>query len=186
MKKHLHYLGALPAVLWLTSAVLTAQPAPGPDDPSMPPPPEQFSPEGPGQDDPLRQHLFPPETILRSARQINLTEAQRTALKDLAMENQRLHANLRWDLRECKDKLEMLLEKDTVDESAARAQLAKILDLENQLKKAHFESALKIRALLTPEQLKTLRALPPGRPARPFHKMDAGPGPNRKAMDRKP
>jgi hypothetical protein len=80
---------------------------------------EAAPPPGP---DPLAQHVFAPDLVMRHAAEIGLDEKQRTAVKDAVIRMQSRFLDLQWDMQAESEKLAKLLEAQTVDETAVLAQ----------------------------------------------------------------
>lgn len=147
-------LRALVAVLGMIGALLIAQAgraetpdgAPG-GPPGGRPPRHQGPPHGP-------PHGPPPieRTLERYADQLQLSEAVRTEIDQLARSSRADTDALRERLRGLHDEMRALLSQDAPDEAAVMAQVEKISASEAELQKLRLRSMLRIRALLTPEQ----------------------------------
>ncbi|HKQ38427.1 MAG TPA: periplasmic heavy metal sensor [Verrucomicrobiae bacterium] len=106
----------------------------------------------PHRPDPLAEHLFPPDLIMQNAEEINLTDEQRDKI-----EAEMRKAHERFDEMQAKrekllEEAEAVLKKDRIDESAALAQLEKVLNQERELRRAHLSLMIALKNKLTPEQ----------------------------------
>jgi Spy/CpxP family protein refolding chaperone len=126
-------------------AVLAAAPARA----QQPPPPP----------DPLAQHVFAPELVMRHAAEIGLDDTQRAAVKEAVVKMQSRFLDLQWDLQAEVEKLARLLQASPVDETAVLAQADKVMGLERDVKKAHLALLVRIKNLLTGAQKAKLTEL---------------------------
>lgn len=114
--------------------------------------------------------FYTPQLIMRNQNEINLTEAQRDNIQKMMNEMQAAHTDVRWNIQNEMEKLQNLMDAETVDVSEAMNQLDNVLALENELKKSQFEMMAKIKNELTTEQksrldeLKAERRRPPSPP----------------------
>lgn len=109
--------------------------------------------------DPVGEQVFPPDLVLQHQKAIALTDAQRSAL---IAEIKRVHGTLveyQADLARNVERLVDILKPDRVEEAQALAQLDLVLATEREIKRQHIALAARIKNLLTPEQLRQLRAL---------------------------
>ncbi len=114
---------------------------------------------------PFLDQLFPPEQIMRNQTEIGLTAPQQAAITQAMTETHAKLIDLQWKLEAATQALTKILEKETVDETAALAQWEQVTNIEQQVKKTHFTLLIRIKNQLTPsqqEKLKTLRPAPPG------------------------
>lgn len=108
--------------------------------------------------------------------QLELTEAQRTKLRDLHESHARKAVQRRADLQLAQMDLRKLLRADRPEQGAINAQVDKITRLRAEGLKSAIDTRLQARAVLTPEQWKALHA--PRRPMSPpmmKHDMMDGP-----------
>lgn len=115
-------------------------------------------PPGPGQD-PLAQHLFAPDLVMRHAAEIGLDEKQRAAIKDAVIKMQSKFLDLQWEVQAESEKMARLLEASTVDETAVLAQADKVMALERDVKRTHLSLLVRVKNLLTEPQREKLREL---------------------------
>src|SRR5262245_50347589 len=168
-------IAAVFAIAFLFATVANAQ------EPGQPGPP----PNGPGADnapnrpphppnpDPLAHLMFPPDMIMNHARQLNLTDEQKTFMRSEIQKTTASFQDLQWKLQ---DQVELLMEtmkSTSVNEQQALAQLDKVLDLEREIKRLHIGLAVRLKNRLTPEQQEQLHQMRPdhrpGMPGGPDH-----------------
>jgi Spy/CpxP family protein refolding chaperone len=111
------------------------------------------------QPDELAQSLFPPDGVLKYREEIALDDRQSKALKELVEQAQSRFVALQWDLQDEVGKLARLLRSPRVDETAALAQVDRVLSQEREVKKAQLTLLIRIKNLLTPEQQQKLATL---------------------------
>lgn len=109
--------------------------------------------------DPLAQHVFPPELVMRHAADIGLDDRQRAAVKDAVVKTQAKVLDVQWDVQAEAEKLTRLLQASPVDEAAVLAQADKVMALEREVKKTHLSMLVRIKNLLTDAQRARLTEL---------------------------
>jgi Spy/CpxP family protein refolding chaperone len=114
----------------------------------------QTPPAGAGDD--IAQNLFAPDLVFKYRQDIGLDEAQSKALKDLVQKAQSRFLDLQWDMQAEAGKLAQLLRAPRIDETAALAQIDKVLGMEREVKKAQLSLLVRIKNLLTPAQQQRL------------------------------
>jgi Spy/CpxP family protein refolding chaperone len=114
------------------------------------------------------EHVFPPEVVMRYQSELGLTSAQQEAMTQIMAETQAKLVELQWKFEGAMQALTKMLEKATVDETAALAQWDQLSGVEQQIKKMHLSLLLRIKNQLTPSQQEKLRALRPPRPGLRF------------------
>jgi Spy/CpxP family protein refolding chaperone len=114
--------------------------------------------EGPS-DDPVARAVFPPDLVMKHSQEINLDDRQRAAIKEQAQKAQAQAMDAQLDLQAESQKLVRLLQGRPVDETAALAQVDKVLALERQVKRAQILLLVRIKNLLTEAQQARLTAL---------------------------
>ena len=166
-------IAALFAVAFLFATVATAQ---QPGQPMHPPaapgadnlPPNH--PHPPGPPDPLADLMFPPDMIMNHARQLNLTEEQKTFMRSEIQKATTSFQDLQWKLQDQVEQLHETMKSTSVNEQQALAQLDKVLDIEREIKRLHIGLAVRLKNQLTPEQqdqLHKMRMDHPGMPGGP-------------------
>src|SRR5215813_14404514 len=146
------------AVAFLIATVVTGQQPPqspnppGPDnapDHPMPPP----------NPDPLAHLMFPPDMIMAHARQLNLTEDQKTFMRSEIQKTTATFQDLQWKLQDQMELLQETMKSTSVNEQQALAQLDKVLDVEREIKRLHIGLAVRLKNRLTPEQQEQLNKM---------------------------
>ena len=91
---------------------------------------------------------------------LDLTDAQREKLRDIHEAAARKSVQRRADIQLARMDLRKLMRAESPSASSVNAQIDKISRLEADGMKAHFDTFMQARAVLTPEQLKKLRSGP--------------------------
>jgi Spy/CpxP family protein refolding chaperone len=138
----------LALALTLCAAALRAQqpgsgtPGPGPQPP----------------DDPLARVLYPPELVMQHQQDIALKPEQRAVITKAIQDFQTRVVDLQWRMQDQSQKLASLLDKPSVDQAAALAQVDDVLGVEREVKRAHITLLIQIKNALTAEQQAKLSA----------------------------
>lgn len=111
------------------------------------------------QKDPFQGKLFAPNVILDNRDELNLTREQLTAIRAAVVEVQGDIAEHEWDLREAYQQVLADLDESPVDEEKILAGVEKALLAENEVKKRQVALLIKLRNLLTDEQMEILQSL---------------------------
>ena len=101
-----------------------------------------------------RRHNFK-----KIANKLGLTDAQKAQVKAIFQANQEVAKPIYTNLRTERKNLQALLHADTLDETAIRAETAKISGIQADLNVNRAKVGIQFRAILTPEQLATLKSL---------------------------
>ena len=112
-----------------------------------------------GQADVFKGKLFPPNIILEHQDQLNLSKEQFTAIRAAVVEVQGNVAEHEWDLREAYMKVMADLDEVPVNEEKIMTNVQAALLAENQVKKMQVTMLIRLRNLLTDEQIQTLQGL---------------------------
>lgn len=128
--------------------------------PTVPPVPDM---------DPLGDVMFPPDLIMRHARELGLTDEQKSFMRGEIQRTTTQFIDLQWQLQDAMEALHQTLEGNTVNEQQALAHLDKVLDTEREIKHLHVGLGIRIKNHLTPEQQAMLQrmriaASPDGQP----------------------
>jgi len=115
-------------------------------------------PAAPGQD-PLAQHVFAPDLVMRHATEIGLDEKQRAAIKDAVIKMQSKFLDVQWEVQAESEKMVRLLQASPVDESAVLAQADKVMALEREVKRTHLSLLVRVKNILTDPQREKLKEL---------------------------
>ena len=111
------------------------------------------------QRDPFQGKLFAPNVILENRDALDLTREQFTAIRGAVVEVQGDIAEHEWDLREAYQQVLSDLDEKPVDEDKILAGVEKALLAENEVKKRQVALLIRLRNLLTDEQMATLQSL---------------------------
>src|SRR6185503_15648498 len=169
-------IAAVFAIAFLFATVASAQqpgqpmhPPNGPGADNLPP----NHPHPPGPPDPLAHLMFPPDMIMNHARELNLTDEQKTFMRSEIQKATTSFQDLQWKLQDQVELLHQTMKSTSVNEQQALAQLDKVLDLEREIKRLHIGLAVRLKNRLTAEQQEQLHnmrmdhPLGPGGPDRP-------------------
>ena len=102
--------------------------------------------------------LFPPNVILQHQQELELSKEQFTAIKAAVVEVQANVAEHEWDMREAYLNLMSELDKSPVDEGRVMELVEKALLAENEVKKEQVVMLIRLRNLLTDDQVEFLEA----------------------------
>ena len=102
--------------------------------------------------------LVPPDLLVRAQAEVPLTEDQRRQLQEVTDIMETRFPELRKRLEKETEALAAIVKPERVDLAAALAQLGKVFDVENEMKRAHLGFMLAIKHQLTPEQQAKLAA----------------------------
>ncbi len=121
---------------------------------------QQPQPQPPGPDqDPISRQLFPPELIMAHQDELNLQDKQRTALRAEVVKLQTKVVDLQWQLSEDAEKLSSMLKSPPIDEAKALEQADRVMSTEREIKRLHLGMLIRIKNLMTPEQVAKLQEL---------------------------
>jgi Spy/CpxP family protein refolding chaperone len=119
---------------------------------------QQPQPQPPG-DDPIGRYLVPPDQIMGHSQELNLQEKQRAAIKAEVQKAQSKFIDAQWDMKEETEKMVRLLQQTPADEARILDQADKVMALEREIKKTQLSMLIRIRNVLTAEQMAKLDAL---------------------------
>lgn len=140
--------------------------------PNVPNPANAPNPPNP---DPLADVMFPPDLILSHARELQLTDEQKTFMRGEIQKTMIAFNELQWKLQDEMESFHDMLKASSVNEPQALAELNKVLDIEREIKRLHMSLGIRLKNHLTPDQqaeLQRMRMGPrmppgPGGPPRP-------------------
>ena len=112
-----------------------------------------------GQADVFKGKLFPPNIILEHQDELNLSKEQFTAIRTAVVEVQGNGAEHEWDLREAYQRAMAELDESPVDEDKVLENIDAVLRAENEVKKLQVAMLIRLRNLLTDEQMAYLRSV---------------------------
>ena len=108
--------------------------------------------------DVFKGKLFPPNVILEHQAELGLSKQQFTAIKKAVVEVQANVAEHEWDVREAYVAIMAELDKSPIDEDKALEYVGAALLAENQVKKQQMAMLIRLRNLLTAEQIAYLES----------------------------
>jgi Spy/CpxP family protein refolding chaperone len=121
--------------------------------------------------DPLHDVMFPPGMILDHARQLNLTDDQKSYMRGEIQKTTTSFNELQWNLQDQMEQLHEMMKAPLVNEEQVLGQLNRVLDIEREIKRLHFGLAVRLKNKLTPSQQEELQKLRmgqhPGMPGPP-------------------
>ncbi len=109
--------------------------------------------------DVFKGKLFPPNIILEHQDELNLSKDQFTAIRAAVVEVQGNVAEHEWDLREAYQRAMADLDESPVDEGKVLENIDAALQAENQVKKLQVAMLIRLRNLLTDEQMAYLQSV---------------------------
>jgi Spy/CpxP family protein refolding chaperone len=144
------------AALLLTTAACWAQfqPAGRPQDQGQPGMPGLL-PQPPA----FIEDFVPPELIMQNQQVLGLSDEQKKAIREIMKKSVSDFTDLQWQESSEQETMGSLLKQEKVDEAKAIAQLDKLLNIENGIKRLHMSTMIKVKNLLTPEQQAKLRTI---------------------------
>ena len=119
----------------------------------------QAAAQQPPQQDPIAEHLVPPDLIMAHQEELGLQEKQKTAIKSEVLKAQPKFLESQWQLGEETQKMIALLRATPIDEAKVLEQADRIMALEREVKRTHLTLLIRLKNLLTPEQRKTLEQI---------------------------
>jgi hypothetical protein len=108
--------------------------------------------------DVFKGKLFAPNIILEHQAELNLNKQQFTAIRNAVVEVQGNMAGFEWDLREAYLKLMAELDKAPIDEKRVLEYASAAMLAENEVKKQQMLMLIRLRNLLTDEQIEFLQS----------------------------
>ena len=148
-------VGIFAAALLLSGVLISAQqpgpqPAPGQQSQGHPPHPPM---------DPLGDAMFPPDMIMQHARELDLTQEQKSFMRSEIQKTTTRFNELQWQLQDAMEALHEIMKANSVNEQQALAQLDKVLDAEREIKHLHIGMGIRIKNQLTAEQQTKLQSM---------------------------
>lgn len=110
-----------------------------------------------GDGDVFKGKLFPPNVVLEHQDALRLTKEQFTAIRAAVVEVQSNVAEYEWDLRIAYQEVLAELDKAPIQSSRVLELIDAALAAENEVKKLQVAMLIKLRNLLTDEQMDYLR-----------------------------
>jgi Spy/CpxP family protein refolding chaperone len=149
-------------LLLATTNPAWAQPQPA-ETPNAPRPPaaSQMAPRpvppASGQPDLMEENLFAPELIMQHQKALGLTEEQRTAIRGEMQKVMPRFTDLQWQQSAEAEAMAALLKQERPNEKEVLAQLDRLLNIENEIKRLHTGMLVRLKNTLTPQQQAQLR-----------------------------
>jgi Spy/CpxP family protein refolding chaperone len=112
----------------------------------------------PPADDPFGNRLLPIELIMAFRKQIDLTPEQNKHIGELVVALQTSVASKQWEMQSAYFELIEVLDQPTIDETRATALAKRAIDTENEIKVEQLRLLIRLRNLLSAEQIAYLRA----------------------------
>jgi len=110
-------------------------------------------------DDPIGRYLVPPDLIMSHSQELNLIDKQRAAIKSEVQKAQAKFIDVQWDMKEETEKMVRLLQQTPADEARILEQADKVMSLEREIKKTQLALLIRIRNVLTAEQMAKLEEI---------------------------
>jgi len=111
------------------------------------------------QKDVFKGKLFPPNVILEHQSELGLSKDQFTAIRAAVVEVQAGVAEHEWDMREAYQALMQELDKTPIDEDRVLDHANVALLAENQVKRKQMTMLVRLKNLLTAEQISYLESV---------------------------
>lgn len=112
-----------------------------------------------GNSDVFRGKLFPPRLILENQEELDLSRDQFTSIREAVVEVQTNVAEHEWDMREAYLRIMDELDADPIDEERVMEIANEALLAENEIKKQQMAMLIRVRNLLTDEQVEYLQSI---------------------------
>jgi len=112
-----------------------------------------------GKEDVFKGKLFPPNVILENQAELNLSKEQFTAIRAAVVDVQANIAEYEWDMREAYLKMMAELDKAPIDERIVLGHVTAALAAENEVKKHQVAMLVRLKNLLTDEQVAYLESV---------------------------
>lgn len=110
------------------------------------------------EEDPFEGRLFAPELIMANRNAIGLTSEQNRQIGELVVAVQQAVAGRTWEMQSAYFELMEVLDEPVVDEDRAISLAKQAVDSETEIKLEQMRLLIRLRNLLTPEQVAVLHA----------------------------
>jgi Spy/CpxP family protein refolding chaperone len=111
------------------------------------------------KDDVFKGKLFAPNVILENQAELELSKQQFTEIKRAVVDVQANVAEHEWDVREAYQSILAELDSTPIDEAQVLEYVDAALRAENEVKKLQVAMLIKLKNLLTPEQVAYLESI---------------------------
>lgn len=108
-------------------------------------------------EDPFDGRLLPLELIMKHRSEIGLSKSQRQQIRELVVGMQQAVAGKRWEMQSAYFELMEVLDEPQIDEDTAIALAEQAVDTENEIKLEQMRLLIRLRNLLTPDQVALLQ-----------------------------
>jgi Spy/CpxP family protein refolding chaperone len=102
--------------------------------------------------DPFARYLFPPELVMSNQQAISLSDRQRSAILEAMKAPQGTFIDLKLKMSAEAEKLQLLLQSASVDESKVLEQVDRVLSIEREVKRAQVTMMIRTKNQLTEAQ----------------------------------
>ena len=109
--------------------------------------------------DPFKGKLFAPNVILENREALGLSKQQFTDIRMVVVDVQANVAEFEWDVAEAYQQLMAELDETPIDEDAVLAHVNAALKAENEVKKLQVAMLVRLKNLLTDEQIAYLESV---------------------------
>jgi len=113
------------------------------------------------KEDVFKGKLFPPNVILEHKAELDLSKEQFTAIRAAVVEVQSGVAEHEWDIAEAYQALMLELDKSPIDTDRVLEYVDAALLAENEVKKKQVNMLIRLKNLLTAEQIRYLESVHP-------------------------
>jgi len=111
------------------------------------------------KEDVFKGKLFAPDVILKQQTELDLTKEQFTEIRAAVVEVQSGVAEHEWDMRQAYQALMLELDKSPIDEDEVLKHANTALQAENQVKKKQMAMLVRLKNLMTAEQIEYLESV---------------------------
>ncbi len=98
------------------------------------------------------ENFFPGDLVMRNQKAISLTAEQQTAIRTEMQKTMSRFTELKWQQSAEEETMDALVKADHPDEKQVLAQLDKLLSIEDEMKRLHLGTMVRIKNILTTEQ----------------------------------
>lgn len=109
------------------------------------------------QEDPLSEHLVPPQVVMQKAVEVGITDEQRDAIRDAIDKAHEQSSEKQMALQVAVEALGQILHNHKIDEPKAIEGLDIVVDAERAVKQLHLQMLIQVNNILTATQRNTLR-----------------------------
>ena len=110
-----------------------------------------------GKGDVFKGKLFPPKMIMQNRDELDMTKKQFTTMRGIILEVQTGVAEHEWDMQEAYKRVLAELDQSPIDEAQVLENIRAVLTAENNVKLSQVTMLIRLRNLLTAEQVEILR-----------------------------